>query len=168
MLLKTWVFKNTFYEPLKGLPMKIIFLIAVASVLFLGGCRARRMTIPEAPAPAPRGTIADTPAQPQENLQEIPTRSERFTFVRPSDQAVHEANRFFVILGSFSVQENAVRFVETLRARGFEPVILMSETGMNRVSIDSFNDETVARIRVNRIRANFPEYADAWLLIRTR
>lgn len=148
--------------------MKIIYIIAVASVLFMGSCRARRMTIPEAPAPAPRGTIADIPAQQQENLQEIPTRSERFTFVRPADQAVHEANRFFVILGSFSVQENAIRFVEILRAKGFAPVILMSETGMNRVSVDSFNDETVARNRVNRIRANYPEYADAWLLIRTR
>ena len=154
--------------------MNIILYVIIASVLLLGGCRARRLTIPEAPVPAHRGVIADQPApspavqQPAEPAPQIPTRSERFTFVQPADQAIHETNRFFVILGSFSVMENATRFVETLRTKGFDPVILMSETGMHRVSIDSFNDENIARTRVARIRANYPEHADAWLLIRTR
>jgi hypothetical protein len=45
-------------------------------------------------------------------------------------------------------------------------VILISESGLHRVSIDSFTDEEVARIRVQRIRSNYPEYKDAWMLIR--
>ncbi|HSV87703.1 MAG TPA: SPOR domain-containing protein [Bacteroidales bacterium] len=137
--------------------LSLIFAIAVS------GCRAKEMVIPEAPTPAPRGTIEVQPEIPP-----VPTREERFTFVSPDDQVIHEANQFFIILGSFQVLRNANLFVETLSARGFESVILVSETGMHRVSIGSFTDESVARTRVNHIRTNYPEHQDAWLLIRRR
>jgi len=145
----------------------LIFAVITMLLLTAVGCRARRIYMPE----RHEATPAATERQPQEarvsDMEPVPTRAERFTFVEPADIATHDANQFFVILGSFSVLENANRFVETLQMKGFDPVILRSEAGMHRVSIDSFREENTARIRVNRIRMNYPEYTDAWLLIRT-
>lgn len=162
----------------------LIILAVMAAVLF-SGCRSKRMTIPEAPAPAPRGVITDVvveeeeivppmpplpqeePAQ-EEEPEPVPLREERFTFAQETDRVIHDPNLYFVILGSFRSSENAARFKDALIDQGFEPLILISESGLHRVSIDSFTDEIVARNRVNRIRNNYPEYKDAWLLIRKR
>ena len=96
----------------------------------------------------------------------VTEREERFTFTQVQDQVIHDPNTYFVIMGSFRSTENAERFKDILAEQGFEPFVLISESGLHRVSIDSFTDETVARNRVQRIRNNYPEYKDAWLLIR--
>jgi len=162
----------------------LIVMIVLAAIA-LSGCRSKRMNIPQAPAPAPRGTITDAvdsepilpvlpaPREPETPVVEevpapVPMREERFTFAEDVDRVVHDPNLYFVILGSFRSPENANRFKDALADQGFEPVILISESGLHRVSIDSFTDEIVARTRVNRIRNNYPEYQDAWLLIRKR
>jgi len=162
-------------------------MVVMAALLF-SGCRSKRMTIPEAPAPAPRGVITDVaveeeaPAKimppvevveeveeiPEEIPDPIPLREERFTFAQETDRQAQDLNQYFVILGSFRSVENANRFMDALIAQGFQPVILISESGLHRVSIDSFTNETVARTRVQRIRNNYPEYKDAWLLIRKK
>lgn len=162
----------------------LIILIVLATVL-VSGCRSKRMNIPQAPEPAPRGTITDdvnsepilpvppAPREPEAPVAEevpapVPMREERFTFAQDADRVVHDPNLYFVILGSFRSPDNANRFKDALVEQGFEPVILISESGLHRVSIDSFTDEIVARTRVNRIRNNYPDYKDAWLLIRRR
>lgn len=168
----------------------LIILLVMAGVFFTG-CRSKRMNIPQAPAPAARGTITETaetapilptpPAQPAPQVvappevappevapEPVPMREERVSFVQEVDRRAHDTNPFFVILGSFRSVENANRFKAILEEQGFEPLILISEAGLHRVSIDSFADETVARTRVARIRNNYPEYKDAWLLIRKR
>ncbi|HSV76397.1 MAG TPA: SPOR domain-containing protein [Bacteroidales bacterium] len=147
---------------------KFIFFVVFLLALAVSGCRAKLMTIPEAPTPAPRGTIDEVGEVVLPDLSPVPTREERFAFASPTDQVIHDANQYFVILGSFQILENANRFVQILRAKGFVPVILISETGMHRVSVDSFNEEPLARTRVNRIRNEFPEHLDSWLLIRRR
>jgi cell division protein FtsN len=166
---------------------KSLLLLTVMAVLFFSGCRSKRMTIPEAPAPAPRGTITDVMIEekpvvatppvvappvveelPVEEPEPIPLREERFTFAQEADRQAQDLNQYFVILGSFRSVDNANRFLNALVTQGFEPVILISESGLHRISIDSFTDEIVARTRVQRIRNNYPEYKDAWLLIRKR
>jgi len=105
---------------------------------------------------------------PEEIPDLIPLREERFTFAQEADRQAQDLNQYFVILGSFRSADNANRFMDGLVTKGFQPVILISESGLHRVSIDSFPDELVARTRVQRIRNNYPEYKDAWLLIRKR
>lgn len=166
---------------------KSLILLTVMAALFFSGCRSKRMTIPEAPVPAPRGTITDVMIEqepvvvappvfappvveelPVEEPDPIPLREERFTFAQEAARAAQDLNQYFVILGSFRSVDNANRFLDALVTQGFEPVILISESGLHRISIDSFTDENVARTRVQRIRNNYPEYKDAWLLIRKR
>jgi len=148
--------------------LRVIWYAVFILAFLVSGCRAKLMTIPEAPTPAPRGTIEEVGEVRLPEMGPVTTREERFAFVSPGDQVIHEANQFFVILGSFQILENASRFVESLRAKGFAPVILVSETGMHRVSVNSYTEEQSARSRVNHIRTEFPEHQDAWLLIRRR
>lgn len=171
---------------------RTLTLLSIVLALLVAGCRSQRMTIPQAPATSPRGTVpenvdepvilpqapvsvAEPEAPPVEEVvaeveepEPVPQREERFTFAQEEDKVIHDPNLYFVILGSFRSADNANRFMDALVAQGFQPVILISESGLHRVSIDSFTDEEVARIRVQRIRTNYPEYKDAWMLIRKK
>ncbi len=139
---------------------KLVILLLSVSMLMVA-CRSQRMAPAE---PTPPAVVEETlPAPEPEDIRIV---EERFQFDRSEDKALQEANTFFVILGSFIQRSNAERFMETLRTQGFTPTILISETGFHRVSVHSYNEETIARARVRYIRDNFPEYHDVWLLIR--
>lgn len=163
------------YEKMKPAFQLRIFLILILSLpIIFNSCRAKRVSEPEpafeieesmpeqeivvpAPIPAPSPPPVAAPVR---------TVEERFTFTREEDQRVHQVHRYFVIIGSFRVERNAQNFMTQLVRKGFTPVILLSETGMHRVSVDSFNDENQAHQRVLQIRRNFPEHHDTWLLRR--
>lgn len=132
----------------------------------LMACRSGRdMTAVDPPPPPPvREPVAVDPDPEPE--PEIPVVEEKFDFEREEDRITQEVNRYFVILGSFRVHDNANRFKSALEQEGFNPVILLSETGFNRVSVDSYTSEAAARQRVMQIRRNYSQYHDAWLLIR--
>jgi cell division protein FtsN len=91
------------------------------------------------------------------------TRKEAITFVQPEQQ---NQNGFFVIVGSYSSLENANKFRTTLIGEGFNPVIVQSETGFYRITVDSYTNESAARTRLMQIRQNYPQYGDSWLLIK--
>ncbi len=110
-------------------------------------------TMPEAPAPA----------QVTQEEAAVPVRYEAITFPQPQDQTT---NNYFVIVGSFSYMENASKFRQTLASAGFKPIIVQSETGFYRVTVDSFSNEADARKRLLQIRQEYPQYADTWLLIK--
>lgn len=96
----------------------------------------------------------------------ISVRKEQVSFTEAADQTKNEDNTFFVILGSFSQLDNAKTYRSALIMEGFSPIILHSETGYYRVCVDSYQNEYEARQRVSDIRQVFPQYADAWLLIK--
>ncbi len=137
----------------------LVFLIGLAAMAALPACKSQQMTLVEPPA-------EPTVQAVQEEVVEIPVRSERFTIESEEEAAPHAMSHFFVILGSFRVAENAEGFQGQLEARGFEPVILLSETGYHRVCVNSYTSEGEARRRVLHIRDAYPEFYDAWLLIR--
>ncbi len=124
------------------------------------------MTPAEPPAPRTEEPVVEAPEEPVEAPVDIPVVEESFEFEREEDEVAQQVNRFFVILGSFRVNENANRFKSQLDNKGFNPVILLSETGFHRISVDSYEREADARHRVLQIRRDYPEYHDAWLLIR--
>ena len=74
--------------------------------------------------------------------------------------------KYYVILGSFKVIENARKFKNDIIKEKFIPVILENENGLYRVSVNAFNDETQARERISQIRKQYEKYNDVWLLVR--
>jgi len=108
--------------------------------------------------PAPKETTSVAAEE-----KSIPVRKEAITFTQPEEQ---NQNSYFIITGSFSSLENAKNFRQTLISEGFKPIIVQSETGFYRVTVDSFTEEAPARTRLLQIRQDFPKYADTWLLIK--
>ncbi len=143
--------------------MKQLIVIMIFISMLMIGCRSQEMAAVVEPPPAEE-PIPDP--VPETEPAEILVVEERFTFERQEDKASHDENTYFVIVGSFSYRENAERFLVTLQGQGFSPVILVSETGFHRVSVDSYDIEAPARSRIQQIRSTHPEYHDTWLLIR--
>ena len=166
--------------------MKRIILVVFTLALLTSGCKVFKSSkkseaTPKTEAtaetkvfsvPAPKKEVRANPtsdtmyetADPATG-KPVSTRSEKFT-MSSEDQAAYGSKNFFVIVGSFSSNENANKFKKDLTAQGFKPIILHSETGNFRVCVDSFTDEAAARSRVQKIRTEYPKYADVWLLIK--
>jgi cell division protein FtsN len=146
--------------------MKILNLLPLLFVVAFVGCKTQR--IPPKPQPVAQETVAPaTPAAPQKAVKPaaIASKEERFSAAK-GETVDYGSNRFFVILGSFSVLENAKRLKETLATEDFHPVILMNDSGMYRVCGNSYAQESEARARIAEIRAKFQKYSDIWLLIK--
>lgn len=168
--------------------MKRIILVAFTLALLTSGCKVfksskkSQATQTETSAetkvfsvPAPKSTVrenpvsdtmyetADKPATGTPAAKPVSMRSEKFT-MNSEDVAAYGNKKYYVIVGSFSSNENAGKFKGELMQQGFKPIILHSETGYYRVCVDSFNDEAAARSRVQNIRTQYPKYADSWLL----
>ena len=167
--------------------MKRIILVAFTLALLTSGCKVfksskRGEVAPKTETtaetkvfsvPAPKNTIRENPVsdtmyEPADKAvtgKPVSVRSEKFT-VSTEDQSTYESKSFFLIVGSFSSNENAGRFKQELVQQGFKPIILHSETGYYRVCIDTFTEEAAARSRVQKIRTEYPKYSDSWLLIK--
>lgn len=167
--------------------MKKVILIVFALALMTSGCKvfkSSKKSQATAPAtentetkvfsvPAPKSTVRENPTSDNMYQQTdtpatgapVSMRSEKFT-MNAEDQANYGNKNYFIILGSFSSNDNAGRFKSQLTGQGFKPIILHSESGYYRVCVDSFTDEGAARSRVQQIRTQFPKYSDAWLLIK--
>jgi len=170
--------------------MKKIILLAFTLALFASGCKTFKSSKKSEAAskqtetttepkvfsvPAPKSSAHDNPVY--DNTKEstepaaettgkpVSMKSEKFN-MSSEDQAVYGKNNYFIIAGSFKSSDNASRFKQELAKQGFKPIILHSETGLFRVCVDSFHDESSARSRVQTIRTKYPKYADAWLLIK--
>ncbi len=152
--------------------MKNLTFAALAVLILFAGCRAQKeMDVVDLPEEEPEKTeeVAEEEEEPTEaEIAKIPSREEAVSFelAEKEERDVHEVNQFFVIVGSFRYEDNAERFMNQLRDQGFEPFILVSESGFHRVCIDSYNDENDARVRVHEIRRRYSDYSDAWLLIK--
>ncbi|MGB4541177.1 MAG: SPOR domain-containing protein [Prolixibacteraceae bacterium] len=153
---------------------KVLFLTLITA-LALGSCKSSKKasTSPytqaaqqESTTPAPKVfTVPETkPAAPAVSDEKpVTMREEAITFTRPEEQ---NQNSYFIIIGSFSNMNNAMNYKQTLISEGFTPIIVQSETGYYRVTVDSYANEAPARQRLLQIRQNYPKYADTWLLIK--
>lgn len=152
---------------------KAVFLVLVIGIA-LASCKSSKKAASTAFEPAVQQTTQTAPpkvfqvpevkeAPAPESDQPISVRKESFTFTQAEDQ---NQNSYFIIVGSFSSMDNAKNFRQTLMSEGFTPIIVQSETGYYRVTVDSFTSEAPARARLVQIRQSFPKYNDAWLLIK--
>lgn len=158
---------------------RLILLIVITGLAFTA-CKSKKELAqsPYTTSPADQPKVFTVPAsssQPEALPREEPAttvsepvsmRKEQVSFTRQEDKELNESNNFFVILGSFSELNNARNYRETLLNKGFTPIILHSETGYYRVCVNSYQNEGEARNRVSQVRRNYPEYTDAWLLIK--
>ena len=152
--------------------MKKVFFILAAVAICFASCKSKKAT-QSAFEPAVQKTVATTepkvfqvPEQveaPKQVEESIPIRKESFTFTESKDETL---NSYFIILGSFRNMENARKFRQELMTQGFTPIIVESETGYFRVTVDSYTNESDARSRLLQIRQNYSKYNDAWLLIK--
>lgn len=170
--------------------MKRIILVVFTLALLTSGCKvfksSKKSQAPKTETsaetkvfsvPAPKNTIRENPvsdtmyetadkaATGTPAAKPVSIRSENFTMTS-EDQAAYGNKKYYVIVGSFSSNENAGKFKQELAPMGFKPIVLHSETGYYRVCVDSFNDEAAARNRVQKIRTEHPKYSDSWLLIK--
>ena len=144
--------------------MKRTVILIVAVFMIMASCRSQRMTEADSPRPVmEHETDVSVEVDSDTRIRAV---EERFTFTREEDESAHDAREFFVIIGSFREKANADRYTEEMKLKGFDPVILLSETGFHRVSVDSYLLEADARRRILQIRSDFPEHEDTWLLIR--
>ena len=104
-----------------------------------------------------------TPKIKEKPKQEIVVKEEKVTVV---DQENAEIFKYYVIIGSFRVLENAQNYKQQLIEEGFMPVLLENENGLYRVSVSAYNDEMPARNKIGNIRSKYEKYNDVWLLIR--
>jgi cell division protein FtsN len=96
--------------------------------------------------------------------KEIVVKEEKVKVIDTTPE--QEVFKYYVIIGSFRVLDNARNYKTQLLSEGFTPVLLENENGLYRVSVAAYNDETPARTRINNIRTKYEKYADVWLLIR--
>lgn len=146
--------------------MQKLFII-LSMVLIFGACKTQKMSKVD---PVDMAEVSDE-ARPEVEVQtanttDIRTMEEKISFTSDTDKDTHDQNQFFVIIGSFRDESNAQNYKETLIGKGFDPVILLSETGFHRVSVGSYPDELRARAIIYQIKTDFPEHNDTWLLIR--
>lgn len=71
---------------------------------------------------------------------------------------------YYVIIGSFSIVENAEKSKKEMINKGFVPVLLTTDSGLFRVAVNQSNFENEARSIIKEIRSRFPEHKDVWLL----
>jgi len=77
-----------------------------------------------------------------------------------------ESYKYYVIIGSFKILNNAKNYKQELIKEGFTPVLMENESGLYRVSVSAYNEEMASRNRIAEIRSQYKKYSDVWLLIR--
>lgn len=90
------------------------------------------------------------------------TRNEKFSI--PEGEASNAAfnSKYHVVVGSFSIRQNAKNLQATLIKEGNNAMMVINEKQMYRVIIASFNEYYQAKNRINEISNRFP---DAWVLV---
>jgi len=144
------------------------FIVICALLVF--SCKGAKKTV----AVSSDDLLAEEPPQTEiivkeEVSEEPPSQTDvtvRSESVKPIDQNDKTLYAFYVIIGSFSIVDNARRYNADLIRKGFSPSILENENGLYRISVGGYNQENAARAKIAEIRANYKEHRDVWLLVR--
>jgi cell division protein FtsN len=147
--------------------MKVLNILCLIAILFAIGCKSQKI----APKPEPVSSSSfSEPAKSSEttkskSLGSVTSKEEKVK-AAPGESSDFGSKRYYVIIGAFSVYENAQKFKKQLMSEDFFPGILVNEKGLFRVSVNSYDDESMARSRISDIRQKFPKYSDVWLLVK--
>lgn len=101
-------------------------------------------------------TTAIAEAQPQ-------TAEEPAPKVVEEESTQSGAAHCYIITGSFKVMENAEKYSNKLKQKGFEPEVITRDNGFNAVSIKAFATKKEAIAEWQQLKE---EYPGAWILIK--
>ena len=138
-----------------------IFLLAI-----LLGISCSKQKIPQKTA-AELNSVPARAERMEDGSREKPIVEMEEKFMAVDEEPPAES-LYFVIIGSFRNKDNALKHQEEIRTKGFTSILLRNEAGLFRVSVKATDDISGARNEIQRIRKNFPEYGDTWLLIRKK
>jgi cell division protein FtsN len=147
---------------------KIVFFILILSLTIVS-CKTKKAATTDRDEMNPIEKISEEKSEAidegseLDNNAPIVVKTEEVSVAQDEDMT-KEGFAFYVIMGSFSKPENAMKFKEQLTEKGFSPVVLNSETGFVRVAVDQSNSEQDARSTIIKIRHRFTEHSDVWLL----
>lgn len=152
---------------------KITILSAFAVAILATSCKTNKIASATTPVseesvqPAATAPTVTTPTYQSNNYPSstVGIREEKFEIVETTNQG--DMN-YYIIVGSFKSYDNATRFKTSLMNDGYYPSILKNESGLFRVSIESYIGESDARAKMANIRQNQSKFGDSWLLIQKR
>ena len=141
--------------------MKALNILLLGFVVLAVGCKTQKI----APKPEPIASATTVKTTTAVKASTVAPKEERVTAAK-GEASDFGSKRFYIIIGSFGVIENAQKYKKQLMTENFFPGILVNENGLYRVSVNSYDDETLARTRISEIRQKFPKYNDVWLLVK--
>lgn len=136
--------------------MKKILIIVSIVMLMFSACKTSKKATPPVYEPA----VEISENEIVEPVQEIVMKEEEVTVEKSDDLKLYP---YYVIIGSFSIIENAYKLQDQQMAKGVSAVVLKSETGMMRVAYLGTDSEQDARNSIGQIRKG-KKFPDAWLL----
>lgn len=142
--------------------MKTLNILLLSFVVLAVGCKTQKI------APKPEPINSETSAKVQTTTTKasnVAPKEERVTAAK-GEASDLGSKRFYIVVGSFGVLENAQKYKKQLMSEDFFPGILVNEAGLYRVTVNSYDDETMARTRISDIRQKFPNHNDVWLLVK--
>lgn len=148
---------------------KIVGMFLMAAIVLTGStsCKSKQKVTEisgaNVEATAKTNTAATTASTTATAATETEkTRNEKFSLAEGETNIAAFNSKYHVVVGSFSIQQNAKNLQRTLNSEGNNALVVVNEQGMFRVLIASFNEYTQARERINQINTRFP---DAWVLV---
>ena len=143
--------------------MRIVILFILGTAVLSLSCSGTKKSLRKSSTPVTEIIVPEIEEKHiQEPAVEIREVEEKLV---PIGQKLPDPDRYFIIIGSFRILENAKKYQDQISKNGFRSVIMKNEAGLYRVSVVSTNDIEHARDEVRRIRRLFPQYYDTWLLI---
>ncbi|MFV0391987.1 MAG: SPOR domain-containing protein [Paludibacteraceae bacterium] len=141
---------------------KIFALLLVTSVIGFSttSCKSKQKVVEISGSDISAVEAKTTPpvVTPESNERTI---DESFRLAEGETNSSAFAKNYHVVVGSFSVQNNAKNLQRTLNNEGNTAIVVINEQGMYRVLIASYDEYVQARSRINQISNRFP---DAWVL----
>ncbi len=108
------------------------------------------LTDSSAIAAAPVDSVAETPVEESQPVVEAPAAPE------PAVGESASQGRFYIIVGSFTEEHNAVKLKDKLSRKGLSPKVISPASGSNyRVSIEDFDNQEKAVEKLNKLRGQF-------------
>lgn len=98
-----------------------------------------------------------------EILQEIDSITDKNNALYFEEDQYKKFNSFYVIVGSFSIYNNAEQYMKEMRSKGFNAEVLEVDGKIFRVSLNVYNNRQEALIDLDRMQKQFSD-RKLWIL----
>jgi len=85
--------------------------------------------------------------------------------LKPENVTTSDAGNFYIVVGSFTVYENASKLMDVLKKKGYAPIILPPYGKYNRVAIKQYSSRETARTEIDNFKSKLKDNS-YWILKR--